>query len=166
MINNVSLTGRLTKDPELSYTQSGVAVVSFTLAVNRSFKSQSGETEADFILCQAWRKTAETIANYTKKGSLVGIEGRIQTRSYDNQQGQKVYVTEVVVNNFSFLESKSSQSNQQGGYQNNYNNQNNYSNQNQGYQSNQQKPQNNFGSPDPFQGNGQSIDISDDDLPF
>lgn len=104
MINNVSLTGRLTKDIDLRYTQSGVAVASFTLAVNRNYKDQDGNQQTDFIQCQIWRKSAENLANFTHKGSLVGIEGRIQTRNYDNQQGQKVYVTEVIVTNFSLLE--------------------------------------------------------------
>ena len=106
MINNVSLTGRLTKDIELKYTNNGQAVASFILAVNRQFTNQSGEREADFINCVAWRKTAETMANTLSKGSLIGIEGRIQTRNYENQQGERVYVTEVVINNFSFLEPK------------------------------------------------------------
>ncbi|WP_262316428.1 single-stranded DNA-binding protein [Lacticaseibacillus parakribbianus] len=109
MINNVSLTGRLTRDIELKYTQSGTAVGSFTLAVDRSFKNANGEREADFINCVIWRKSAENLSNFTRKGSLIGIEGRIQTRNYDNNQGQKVYVTEVVVDNFALLESKNQQ---------------------------------------------------------
>lgn len=108
MINNVSLTGRLTKDLELSYTQSGLPVGSFTLAVNRQYK-KDGQPDADFINCVAWKKTAENLSQYTHKGSLIGIEGRIQTHSYDNQQGQKVYVTEVVVEHFAFLEPKNNQ---------------------------------------------------------
>ena len=113
MINNVSLTGRLTKDIDLRYTQSGVAVANFTLAVNRNYKDQDGNQQTDFIQCQIWRKAAENFANFTHKGSLVGIEGRIQTRNYDNQQGQKVYVTEVIVTNFSLLESRNAQGNNQ-----------------------------------------------------
>lgn len=113
MINNVSLTGRLTKDIDLRYTQSGVAVASFTLAVNRNYKDQDGNQQTDFIQCQIWRKAAENFANFTHKGSLVGIEGRIQTRNYDNQQGQKVYVTEVIVTNFSLLEPRNTQENNQ-----------------------------------------------------
>ena len=108
MINRTVLVGRLTKDVELKYTQSGQAVASFTLAVNRQFTNTQGEREADFIQCVIWRKAAENFKNFTHKGSLVGIDGRIQTRSYDNQQGQRVYVTEVVVDNFSLLESKGS----------------------------------------------------------
>ncbi len=93
MINRVVLVGRLTKDSDLKYTSSGTAVASFTLAVNRQFTNQSGEREADFINCVVWRKQAESLANFTRKGSLIGVEGRLQTRSYDNQQGQRVYVT-------------------------------------------------------------------------
>ena len=106
MINNTGLVGRLTKDVELRYTPSNVAVATFTLAVNRTFKNENGEREADFINCVMWRQQAENLANWAKKGALIGITGRIQTRSYDNQQGQRVYVTEVVVEQFQFLESK------------------------------------------------------------
>ena len=106
MINNVVLVGRLTKDAELRYTQSNVAVATFTLAVNRAFKSENGEREADFINCVMWRKQAENLANWAKKGALIGITGRIQTRTYDNQQGQRVYVTEVVAENFQLMEFK------------------------------------------------------------
>ncbi|MGY3766913.1 single-stranded DNA-binding protein [Vagococcus vulneris] len=133
MINNVVLVGRLTKDPDLRFTSNGIATASFTLAVNRNFKNASGEREADFINCVIWRKPAETLANYARKGALLGVVGRIQTRNYENQQGQRVYVTEVVCENFQLLESKkdnqqssnqnSNQSNQQ--HQNfNQNNQN------------------------------------------
>ena len=104
MINRAVLTGRLTRDPELRYTTSGTAVVSFTLAVDRQFRNQNGDRDADFINCVIWRKSAENFSNFTHKGSLVGIEGRIQTRNYENQQGQRVYVTEVVVDNFALLE--------------------------------------------------------------
>ena len=100
MINNVVLVGRLTKDPDLRYTASGSAVATFTLAVNRNFTNQNGDREADFINCVIWRKPAETMANYARKGTLLGVVGRIQTRNYDNQQGQRVYVTEVVCENF------------------------------------------------------------------
>lgn len=110
MINNLTLVGRLTKDPDLRYTGNGTAVATFTLAVNRNFTNQSGEREADFINCVIWRKPAETLANYAKKGVLIGVTGRIQTRSYDNQQGQKVYVTEVIADNFQLLESKKADS--------------------------------------------------------
>lgn len=156
MINNLTLVGRLTKDPDLKYTGSGTAVATFTLAVNRNFTNQSGEREADFINCVIWRKPAETLANYAKKGMLIGVTGRIQTRSYDNQQGQKVYVTEVIADNFQLLESKkadSSQNTQGSGVSNSQTN---------NYTRNQQN-RNNVQS-DPF-GNS-SIDIDSQDLPF
>ena len=140
MINNTVLVGRLTKDVELRYTPSNVAVATFTLAVNRTFKNENGEREADFINCVMWRQQAENLANWAKKGALIGITGRIQTRSYDNQQGQRVYVTEVVAEQFQLLESKG-----QG-------------NQGQQKQAQQQAPD--------FSRQGAPMDISDDDLPF
>ena len=195
MINRVVLTGRLTRDVDLRYTQGGAAVATFTLAVDRRFTNQQGEREADFVSCVIWRKSAENFAQYMHKGSLVGIEGRIQTRNYENQQGQRVYVTEVVVENFSFLEPRSSNRNAapQGG--NNYgapvNNapQNNQTQNNNPFTSganngsqannhpnpapsapagNNQNTNGNNGSNanDPFANTGDSIDISDDDLPF
>lgn len=106
MINRVVLVGRLTRDPDLRYTPNGNAVVNFTLAVNRTFKNSNGEQEADFINCQAWRTTAENVAQYLRKGSLAGIDGRIQTRSYENDEGRRVYVTEVVADSVQFLEPK------------------------------------------------------------
>lgn len=112
MINNVSLTGRLTRDAELKYTQGGTAVAQFTLAVSRKFTNQQGERESDFINCVVWRKSAENFSKFTHKGSLVGVEGNIQTRTYDNKDGQKVYVTEVIVENFALLEPKSQAANQ------------------------------------------------------
>ena len=112
-MNSICLVGRLTKDVELRYTPSNVAVATFTLAVNRTFKNENGDREADFINCVMWRQQAENLANWAKKGALIGITGRIQTRSYDNQQGQRVYVTEVVAETFQLLESKG-QGNQQG----------------------------------------------------
>ena len=135
MINRSGLVGRLTRDPELRYTSGGAAVASFTLAVNRSFTNQNGEREADFINCVIWRKAAENFANFTHKGSLVGIDGRIQTRNYENQQGQRVYVTEVVVDNFSLLESRAeSERHQTAGGNNNSNGGNaGYNNTNNGY---------------------------------
>ncbi|SFH81888.1 single-stranded DNA-binding protein [Pisciglobus halotolerans] len=171
MINNVVLVGRLTKDVDLRYTSNGTAVASFTLAVNRQYTNQSGEREADFINCVAWRKTAETLANFTKKGSLVGVEGRIQTRNYENQQGQRVYVTEVVANTFTMLESKSvtdQRRTQDSGSSNSYDNRQ-QSSYNQNRSQSQQTPgrgYQDFGSSDPFEKSSQPIDISDDDLPF
>ena len=108
MINNVVLVGRMTRDAELRYTPSNQAVATFTLAVNRNFKNQNGEREADFINVVIWRQQAENLANWAKKGALIGVTGRIQTRSYDNQQGHRVYVTEVVAESFQLLESRAS----------------------------------------------------------
>lgn len=106
MINRVTLTGRLTKDVDLRYSQSGTAVGNFNLAVDRRFKNGNGDREADFISCVIWQKSAENFANFTHKGSLVGIDGRIQTRNYEGNDGKRVYVTEVVVENFALLESR------------------------------------------------------------
>lgn len=105
MINRVVLVGRLTKDPDLRYTPSGVPVATFTLAVNRNFKTE-GQPDADFINCVVWRKPAENAANFLKKGSLAGVDGRVQTRSYDGQDGKRVYITEVVADSVQFLEPK------------------------------------------------------------
>lgn len=166
MINRVVLVGRLTREPELRRTQNGTGVVSFSLAVNRRVQTP-GQPEADFIPCVAWNKTAELMAQYLHKGSLIGLEGRIQTRSYDNQQGQRVYVTEVVADSVQFLEPKNVRP--QSGYQNqpygsnpSYNNQG-YSNNsyNQGYSSPVQDDP--FGSA--FDTND-TLDIASDDLPF
>ena len=106
MINRVVLVGRMTRDPELRRTPQGDAVTSFTLAVNRNFTSRDGQQRADFINCVVWRKSAENVERYCSKGSLVGVEGRIQTRSYDNTQGQKVYVVEVICDSVQFLETR------------------------------------------------------------
>lgn len=150
MMNRVILVGRLTKDPDLRYTQNGVAVATFTLAVNRAFSNQNGEREADFINCVVWRKAAENVANYLKKGSLAGVDGRLQTRNYEGQDGKRVYVTEVNTESVQFLEPRNSD----GGSNNNSQPQQN--------RPQNQSPQNN----DPFANTGQPIDISDDDLPF
>ncbi len=108
MMNRVVLVGRITKDPELKYTQSNIAVVSFTIAVNRMFADQSGERQADFIQCVVWRKQAENLAKYVTKGQLIGVDGRIQTRTYESDQGTR-YVTEVVCDSVQFLEIRSDQ---------------------------------------------------------
>lgn len=163
MINRVVLTGRLTRDPELKSTSSGISVAVFTLAVNRQYTDASGNRGTDFISCVIWRKAAENFCNFTSKGSLVGIDGRIQTRSYDNKDGQRVYVTEVVVDSFALLESKRDRetSNNTGNYSNqgtNYNNQSANDNNTAGFGNT--KPQ------DPFNGAGDTVDITDDDLPF
>lgn len=167
MINNVTLIGHLTRDAELKYTGNGSAVATFNLAVNRKFTNANGEREADFINCVIWKKPAETLANYTRKGSKIGIVGRIQTRNYENQQGQRVYVTEVVVENFQLLDAR--QDNQQG--QNNQQSQNNYQTQNNQQSQNNQYRQDSMPGLDsrgfnkPFEGS-KSININDDDLPF
>lgn len=115
MINNVSLTGRLTRDPELKYTNgSNTPVLPFILAVNRNFKNKQGDVEADFISCVAWGKNAENISKFFQKGSLIGLEGRIQTRTYDDKDGKRVYLTEVNVSQFSFLEAKKNQASSSG----------------------------------------------------
>lgn len=163
MINSVTLVGRLTKDPELRTTPSGVEVGNFTLAVNRTFTNHQGEREADFINCIVFRKQAVNVNQYLFKGKLAGIVGRLQTRSYDNKEGQKVYVTEVVCDNVQFLEPKDSQ-NSSNSYQNgtSYQKGNNYTQNNQNVQQGQNKAkydqQNN-----PFN-NGSNF--NDDDLPF
>ncbi|RMC52065.1 single-stranded DNA-binding protein [Lactobacillus sp. ESL0228] len=173
MINRVVLVGRLTRDPELRTTGSGISVATFTLAVDRQYTNAQGERGADFISCVIWRKAAENFCNFTSKGSLVGIDGRIQTRTYDNKDGQRVYVTEVIVDNFSLLESRKDRETrgQNGGFTPNNNggfgNPNATSSPNMG-QSNQNTPINNQPdtTQDPFAGSGDTIDISDDDLPF
>ena len=163
MINNVVLVGRLTRDPELRFTSNGQAVATFNLAVNRNFTNQSGEREADFVNCVIWRKPAETLANYAKKSTLLGVLGRIQTRNYENQQGQRVYVTEVVCDNFQLLESRNANEQRQ--------NTENFNDQNQQSSQAQQDTMPGFGNfgnqtnTDPF-GQSSQIDISDDDLPF
>ena len=159
MINRSVLVGRLTRDVDLRYTANGTAVATFTVAVNRQFTNANGEREADFINCVIWRKAAENFSNFTHKGSLVGIDGRIQTRNYENQQGQRVYVTEVVVENFALLEPKSANNNHPS--QNN-----NIPNNNNSNGPAQPTANNTAANEDPFADNTQSIDISDDDLPF
>lgn len=112
MINNVTLIGRLTRDAELRYTPNNIATAQFNIACNRNFKNANDEYDADFINCVMWREQAERFCNWTRKGMLVGIVGRIQTRSYENQQGQRVYVTEVVAESFQVLEKRDNTANQ------------------------------------------------------
>ncbi|EAC3110098.1 single-stranded DNA-binding protein [Listeria monocytogenes] len=177
MMNRVVLVGRLTKDPELRYTPAGVAVATFTLAVNRTFTNQQGEREADFINCVVWRKPAENVANFLKKGSMAGVDGRVQTRNYEGNDGKRVYVTEIVAESVQFLEPRNSNggggNNYQSGNNNNYNSGGNNFGQaptnNGGFGQDQQQSQNqNYQSTnnDPFASDGKPIDISDDDLPF
>ncbi len=111
MVNNVVLVGRITRDPELRHSASGSAVCSFSLAINRNFKNQAGEYEADFVNCVAFNQTANLMEQYVNKGQLISVQGRLQSRSYDDNTGRKVYVTEVVCNTVSFLESKRSMDN-------------------------------------------------------
>ena len=166
MINNVVLVGRLTKDIDLKYTGSGTAVGTFNLAVNRKFTDQNGERKSDFINCVIWRKAAENMANFTRKGSLVGIEGSIQTRNYDNQQGVRVYITEVVVDNFTLLEPK--QTTEQRPRENTYK-QPEKKEQPMDAEKTGDYKYNSFDEfnkhSDPFP-QGENIDIEDDDLPF
>ncbi|HBE7027340.1 TPA: single-stranded DNA-binding protein [Staphylococcus aureus] len=152
MLNRTVLVGRLTKDPELRSTPNGVNVGTFTLAVNRTFTNAQGEREADFINVVVFKKQAENVKNYLSKGSLAGVDGRLQTRSYDNKDGQRVFVTEVVADNVQFLEPKN----------NNQQQNNNYQQQNNAYNA----PQNRQQSNNPFANANGPIEISDDDLPF
>ncbi|MGG3102110.1 single-stranded DNA-binding protein [Bacillus velezensis] len=151
MLNRVILVGRLTKDPELRYTPNGAAVAKFTLAANRTFTNQSGERDADFINCVTWRRQAENVANFLKKGSLAGVDGRLQTRNYENQQGQRIFVTEVQAESVQFLEPKNNSHGDMGG-----------TNAFTGDQNTKEKERRD----DPFANNDKPIDISDDDLPF
>lgn len=148
MLNRVVLVGRLTKDPEFRTTQSGVDVSTFTLAVNRNFKSKNGEQQADFINCVVFRKQAENVNNYLNKGSLAGIDGRLQSRSYENKEGQRVFVTEVVCDSVQFLEPKNAQA----------------SNNNQSNNQVQQREKA-LQSDNPFN-NSNNFDMDTDDLPF
>ncbi|WP_125767301.1 single-stranded DNA-binding protein [Lapidilactobacillus wuchangensis] len=179
MINSVVLIGRLTKDIELKYTVSGIAVATFILAVNRQFTNAQGEREADFIQCVLWRKAAENFAKFTHKGSLVGINGRFQTRNYENNQGNRIYVSEVMVENFSLLEPKNSSANNQlANQQNNVaNSTDSTSNQfrnpyrDESEQANKSASKSDTGNlfekqDDPWAAGSEPIDISDDDLPF
>ena len=146
MINSVNLTGRLTRDPELRVSQSDIAIGNFTLAVNRNFTDRNGERQADFINCVAFKKTAELLKQYVSKGSQIGVTGRLQSRSYENKEGQRVYVTEVVVENLVFLDTKSDNAHQS---TNNYNQQSNVS----------------VGQ-NPFGNSTGNVDITEEDLPF
>ncbi|HLU23652.1 single-stranded DNA-binding protein [Lederbergia graminis] len=169
MMNRVVLVGRLTKDPDLRYTPNGVAVATFTLAVNRTYTNQQGEREADFINCVIWRRPAENVANFLKKGSLAGVDGRIQTRNFEGQDGKRVYITEVVADSVQFLEPRNASSqgraNDFGG--NPFGDDQRSQGQSYGQNQNQRNNQNfTRTNEDPFSNDGQPIDISDDDLPF
>lgn len=160
-MNSFNGIGRLTKDVEFAYTPNGIPRARFTLAINRPFKNQNGEQEADFIQIECWRKTAEVASNYLKKGSLVGITGSIRTGSYEGQDGKRVYFTNVLAENIQFLEPRNAQ--------NTSNSAQNY----QGNSFNQEQPQNaNMAQYNPntdqFGPSGQNnqINLNDDDLPF
>ena len=163
-MNKVILIGRLTRDPELRTIASGNATTSFTIAVNRNFTNQNGEREADFINCVAWRKQAENVAKYCTKGSQVAVEGRIQTRNYDAQDGTKRYVTEVIADNVTFLSSRA------GGSQIPESSSNTSS-----YTANNAIPNNGMANNDivtadldmdPYAAMGNEVSLTDDDLPF
>lgn len=158
-MNRAVLVGRLTRDPDLRYTPNGVAVANFNIAIDRPFTNQQGEREADFINCVVWRRPAENLAKYMKKGSLIGVDGRIQTRRYEDQDGKTVYVTEVLAENIKYLESRGASSGQGAGADMGQ----------QGYQQGQQQQQSHTQTQQddsPFSQDGEPIDISDDDLPF
>lgn len=159
-MNKVILIGRLTKDPELRYTSSNIATASFSIAVDRNFTNQNGEREADFINIVVWRKQAENCKNYLTKGSQVAIDGRIQTRSYDGQDGQKRYVTEVIADNVQFLGTKS------GNAGNGSNTTPAFSDNATPYDFASTPASTTDVSNDPFADFGSSIEISDDELPF
>lgn len=179
-MNKVFLIGRLTRDPELRYTGSNIPVATFSLAVNRNFANQSGEREADFINIVVWRKQAENVKNYIGQGSQVAIDGRIQTRNYDDQNGQKRYVTEVVADNIQFLDTKAQREQRQSNTNDSYNNYNRDENvnpynmdngQNSSASSNDVNPYNlgnnsNDIPEDPFKDFGEEIKVEDNDLPF
>lgn len=130
MINQVTLVGRITKDPELRYTGDGVAVSNFTIALNRNFKNANGQYDTDFVNCNIWRKPAETVANFCLKGSLIGITGRLQSRHYENSEGKRVYVTEVVAEDIKFISLKNNKNSSQSHSNNAVTNNNNTANNN------------------------------------
>lgn len=157
-MNKVFLIGRLTRDPELRYTGNNTAVASFSIAVNRSFTNQQGEREADFINIVVWRKQAENVKNYLSQGSQVAIDGRLQTRSYEDNNGQKRYVTEVVADNVEFLGSKNSSNNNSNGSHNDEPTPYDFGD--------EKEPKGTDVDSNPFADFGSSIEISDDELPF
>ncbi|EMJ5509783.1 single-stranded DNA-binding protein [Staphylococcus aureus] len=156
MLNRVVLVGRLTKDPEYRTTPSGVSVATFTLAVNRTFTNAQGEREADFINCVVFRRQADNVNNYLSKGSLAGVDGRLQSRNYENQEGRRVFVTEVVCDSVQFLEPKNTNDSQQDLYQ-----QQVQQTRGQSQYSNNKPVKDN-----PFANANGPIEIDDNDLPF
>lgn len=171
MINRVVLVGRLTKEPEYRVTPSGVQVATFALAINRTFTNQNGERQADFINCVVFRTPAENVNKYLNKGNLAGVEGRLQSRSYENNEGKRVYVTEVVCDSVQFLEPKSNNQHQSNNRPPQFNQQQGYQQQNYQQPNNYQQPQNNQYQPpqqqhNPFTNANGPIDIQSEDLPF
>ena len=171
-MNKVILIGRLTRDPELRYTGTNIPVATFSLAVNRPFSNQQGEREADFLNIVVWRRQAENCKNYLTQGSQVAIEGRIQTRTYDDQNGQRRYITEIVADNVEFLGSKNSSNNSTNM---NFNNMNTNNTNKTAGNSAEPTPYDFGPAPEPkgtnvesnpFADFGANIEISDDDLPF
>lgn len=165
-MNQTQLIGRLTKDPELKYSPSGVPVVRFTLAVNREMKRD----EADFINCIAFNKVAESLANYQKKGNRIGVVGRIQTGSYENQQGQRIFTTDVIANSIEFLDNRSDSTGGSQGTSNHESSTNtggHHHGSSQGhYGSNNNQPNYSRADEDPFANSKGPIEVSEDDLPF
>ncbi|MCS5500902.1 single-stranded DNA-binding protein [Lysinibacillus sp. A4] len=168
MINRTVIVGRLVADPELRFTPSGIASCKFRLAVNRPFKNE-GEQQADFIACVAWRKQAENLANFMKKGNLIGLEGRIQTGSYEGQDGKRVYTTDVVADSIQFLEPRNSTGSSQGA--SNYESSTNTCGQYQGapqgnYGGNNNQPSYTRADEDPFANSKGPMEVDESDLPF
>ncbi|MDE5714788.1 MAG: single-stranded DNA-binding protein [Anaeroplasmataceae bacterium] len=170
-MNKVLLIGRITKDPEIRYTQTGVPTVTFTLAVDRGMRDASGNRQADFISCVAWRGQADFISGFIKKGYLMSVEGKIQTRNYQGQDGQTRYVTEVVLDAVENLQPRDPNAQPTQGYQQNPNYHQNttyqgYNNPSYGatYQQNSNAPT--YEAPAAEAPQSFSVDVADDDLPF
>ncbi len=168
-MNQTQLIGRLTKDPELRYSPSGVAISKFTLAVNRQFKNANNEQEVDYISCVAFRKQAENLTNFQKKGNRIAVVGHIQTGNYEGQDGKRVYTTDVVADSIQFLEPRNSAGSSQStpNYQSSTNTGGTYQNQPQGnYGGNNNQPSYTRVDEDPFANSKGPIEVSSDDLPF
>lgn len=159
-MNKVFLIGRLVRDPELRYTGTNIPVATFSIAVNRNYANAAGEREADFINIVVWRKQAENVKNYVKQGSQVAIDGKIQTRTYDDQNGQKRYITEVVADNIQFLDTKAAAERRQTASSNSYSDVNPYS-----FSPEMDVPTSDL-KDDPFKDFGEEIKVEDNDLPF
>lgn len=160
-MNKALLIGRLTKDPELRATSTGRNVCLFSIAVNRNFTNANGEREADFINCVVWDKQAENLVKYQKKGNQIAVDGRIQTRNYEDKDGKRVYVTEILANNISFLDSKGTNTSS-----NDFNSLPEPPREDSVSSSNMNNMETVSVDKDPFEAFGDSIEISDNDLPF